>query len=155
MSYKLEKPYKEEEKLDFIVKYNHGEGLRIEETNSALYALEPWEKLEGDEVIDNTEEFEAEQAEKERGRLNMLSLTKREVFLALYKDKGITPEQLRAQITDNEALIEFDFANDYYRGNPLIDKIGIMLGYSMEDLDHLFETGSLPEKVEESKEIDE
>lgn len=93
---------------------------------------------------------------KKREQLNLLSLTKREVFLALYKDKGITPEQLRAQLTDPEALIEFDFANDYYRGNPLIDKIGIMLGYSMEDLDHLFETGALPEKEvekEEEKEV--
>lgn len=88
-----------------------------------------------------------EKTKEERERINLLSLTKREVFLALYKDKGLTPEQLRSQITDPEALIEFDFANDYYRGNPLIDKIGVMLGYSTEDLDHLFETGELPEKV--------
>lgn len=150
MSYILEKPYKEDERLNFIVKYNHNKGLKIKESEIALYALEPWEKLEGDTVIDNSEEYQAEQAQAERERINMLSLTKREVFLALYKDKGITPEQLREQITDTEALIEFDFANDYYRGNPLIDKIGIMLGYSMEDLDHLFETGSLPEKEEVS-----
>ena len=83
-----------------------------------------------------------EQEEKER--IANLSLTKREVFLALYKDKGVTPEQVRSQITDTEALIEFDYANDYFRGNPLIDKIGIMLGYSMEDLDHLFEYKELP-----------
>ncbi len=90
-----------------------------------------------------------EKEKEERERINLLSLTKREVFLALYKDKGITPDKLREQITDPEALIEFDFAESYYRGNPLIDKIGIMLGYSIEDLDHLFEKGSLPEKVKE------
>lgn len=142
---------------DFIVEYVHNANLQIKiaETDTALYALQPWEKLEGDTVVDNREEYEAEQAQAERERVNILSLTKREVFLALYKDKGITPEQLRAQITDPEALIEFDFANDYYRGNPLIDKIGIMLGYSMEDLDHLFETGSLPEKEEEIEEGNE
>lgn len=93
-----------------------------------------------------------EKVQEERNRLDLLSLTKREVFLALYKDKGITPEQLRSQITDTEALIEFDYAESYFRGNPLIDKIGIMLGYSTEDLDHLFETGILPEKVEEPEE---
>lgn len=82
--------------------------------------------------------------ELEQERIATLSLTKREVFLALYKDKGITPEQLRSQITDAEALIEFDYANDYFRGNPLIDKIGLMLGYSKEDLDYLFEHKELP-----------
>ena len=89
-------------------------------------------------------EEQKEQEEKER--IANLSLTKREVFLALYKDKGITPEQLRSQITDTEALIEFDYANDYFRGNPLIDKIGIMLGYSSNDLDYLFEHKELPKK---------
>ncbi|MCM1338964.1 MAG: hypothetical protein NC191_04775 [Muribaculaceae bacterium] len=148
MSYKLEKPYKENDRLDFIVKYNHEQGLHVHETESALYALEAWEKLEGDTVIDNREEYEQEQAILERERISKLSLTKREVFLALYRNKGITPDALRAQITDPEALIEFDFAENYFRGNPLIDKIGIMLGYSMEDLDHLFETGELPEKVD-------
>lgn len=84
--------------------------------------------------------------ELEQERIATLSLTKREVFLALYKDKGITPEQLRSQITDAEALIEFDYANDYFRGNPLIDKIGLMLGYSSNDLDYLFEHKELPKK---------
>lgn len=84
-----------------------------------------------------------EQEEKER--IANLSLTKREVFLALYKDKGLTPEQLRSQITDVEVLIEFDYANDYFRGNPLIDKIGLMLGYSSNDLDYLFEHKELPQ----------
>lgn len=111
--------------------------------------------LDGEEYVLKNEDWEEKQKQKERERLSMLSLTKREVFLALYKDKGITPEQLRSQITDTEALIEFDYANEYFRGNPLIDKIGIMLGYSMEDLDHLFENKELPVKVEETNDIEE
>lgn len=79
-----------------------------------------------------------EVAERERNRLDQLSLTKREVFLALYRDKGITPEQIKAQITSPEALIEFEYANDYFRGNPLINIIGQILGYTSEDLDYLF-----------------
>lgn len=70
MSYKLEKPYTEKQKLDFVVEYNHNKGLEIEETSKALYALEDWELLQGDEVIDNTEEYEQEQAKKERERRN-------------------------------------------------------------------------------------
>lgn len=88
---------------------------------------------------------EAEKVQAEQIRISKLSLTKREVFLALYKNKGITPDVLRSQITDPEALIEFDYAENYFRGNPLIDKIGIMLGYSTEDLDYLFENKKLPD----------
>ena len=88
--------------------------------------------------------YEAEQAQKEKERINQLSLTKREVFLALYNDKGITPEQIKAQITNPAVLIEFEYANDYFRGNPLIDLIGKSLGYTTEDLDYLFKHKELP-----------
>lgn len=61
MSYKLNKPYTNKQRADFIVAYNHQQGLTIEETDTALYALEAWELLEGDTVIDNTQAYEAEQ----------------------------------------------------------------------------------------------
>lgn len=100
--------------------------------------------LDGDEYVLKDEAWEEAQAQKERERINNLSLTKREVFLALYKDKGITPEQVKSQITNQEALIEFEYANEYFRGNPLIDLIGQTLGYSSADLDYLFEHKELP-----------
>ena len=86
------------------------------------------------------EEKEAKDAQKERERLNLLSMTKREMFLGLYQAKGITPDMLKTQITDPQALIEFEYANDYYRGNPLIDVIGAKLGFTTEQLDRFFET---------------
>ena len=89
------------------------------------------------QIVDYTEE-------EKREMLNLKSLTKREVFLALYRDKGITPEQLKSQITNAEALIEFEYANDYFRGNPLINQIGQMLVYTTDDLDYLFEHKELP-----------
>ena len=61
MSIKLEKPYTDTEYADFIVLHNHNNGRRIEETETALYALEAWEVLEGDTVVDNTEAYKAEQ----------------------------------------------------------------------------------------------
>ena len=99
-----------------------------------------------DNMTDGTinENWEKEKEEAERQRLDMLSLTKREVFLALYRDKGITPEQLRAQIQSTEALIEFDYAELYYRGNPLINSIGALLGYTSEQLDYLFINKEFP-----------
>jgi hypothetical protein len=140
MSYTLKYPYTEEERANFIVEYNHNQGLRIEETELALYALEAWELLEGDEVIDNTEAWQAEQAQKERERIAQLKLTKREVFLGLFQAKQVTPDMIKAQITDPQALIEFEYANDYYRGNPLIDAVGATLGITPEQLDKFFET---------------
>lgn len=40
MSYKLDKPYTDKQRADFIVKYNHNKGLDIQESDIALYALE-------------------------------------------------------------------------------------------------------------------
>ena len=105
----LNKPYTEKERIDFIVEQNHQLGFEIRETETAL---EAW---------GYTKE---EKQEQERERLNLLSMTKREMFLGLYQAKQITPDMLKAQITDPQALIEFEYANDYYRRNPLIDVIG-------------------------------
>lgn len=119
--------------------------------NPSIYNVDRWEEtneeyvLDGDEYVLKNEEWEERQAQKEKERIAKLSLTKREVFLALYKAKGLTPEMIRSQITDTEALIEFDYATEYFRFNPLIDKIGLMLGYSSEDIDYLFEHKQLPE----------
>ena len=79
---------------------------------------------------------------EERERIAKLKLTKREVFLGLYQAKGVTPEMIKAQITDAQALIEFEYANDYYRGNPLIDVVGATLGITPEQLDKFFETNN-------------
>ena len=129
----LIEPFSENERLNFIVEFNHKRQCKINETS---VKLEAW----------GLTEEEIKQTEKER--IAMKFLTKREVFLALYKAKGITPEQIKEQITDTEALIEFEYANEYYRGNPLIDLIGTKLGYSSDDLDYLFLNKELPQKSE-------
>lgn len=121
----LLQPFNEEEKINFIVEQNHNNGYEIRETETAL---EAWGYTE--------EEIQAQ----ERERIAKLSMTKREMFLGLYQAKGITPDMLKAQITEPQALIEFEYANDYYRGNPLIDVIGGQLGFTSEQLDKFFET---------------
>ena len=103
------------------------------------------ELQEGKKMWDNGKivvnpNYEEEQKQKEHERLNMLSMTKREMFLGLYQAKQITPDMLKAKISEPTALIEFEYANDYYRGNPLIDVIGIQLGFTTEQLDKFFET---------------
>ena len=121
--------------LKFMPQY---EGLEIIETDRPI--------IDGE--FADTEEYAEKKAQEERARISMLSLTKREVFLALYQAQGITPDMLKAQISDPQALIEFEYANEYYRGNPLIDLIGQSLGYTSDDLDYLFENKALPVKEE-------
>lgn len=129
----LNKPCTEEERENFIVEYNHNQGLIIEETETEIRAL------------GYTEE---EKAQKERERIGNLKLTKREVFLGLFQAKGITPDMIKAQIQDPQALIEFEYANDYFRGNPLIDIIGAQLGITSEQLDKFFETNDYTKLIE-------
>lgn len=88
MSYKLNKPYTDKQRADFIVAYNHQQGLTIKETDKALYALQPWEILQGDEVIDNTEEYNAEQLQKAK-----------ETKIQEATDKAYAYEQTDALIT--------------------------------------------------------
>lgn len=136
----LEKPYTEEEKLGFIVEQNHNLGYEIKETDEAL---EAW---------GYTQE---EKAQQEKERIAKLSLTKREVFLGLFQAKGVTPEQIKAQITDPMALIEFEYANDYYRFNPLIDVVGNALGITSEQLDKFFETNDYTTLLTSEGEVNE
>lgn len=105
-----------------VVKY------RTETVEKTGYNLEAW---------GYTEE---EKQEQRKEQIAKLSMTKREMFLGLYQAKQITPDRLKAQITDPQALIEFEYANDYYRGNQLIDVIGGQLGFTSEQLDKFFET---------------
>lgn len=125
----LQKPYTEVQRMDFVVNYNHNQGYEIKETEDELQALGY---------------TEAEIAQQEKERISKLSLTKREVFLALYQALGITPDMIKEQIKEAQALIEFEYANEYFRGNPLIDLIGNSLGFSSKDLDYLFEFKKLP-----------
>ena len=114
----------------------------IDDASWQQYAMtDKWDIIDGKFVdITNTEEYRERKEKEDRKRINLLSMTKREMFLGLYQAKQITPDMLKAQITDPQALIEFEYANDYYRGNPLIDIIGGQLVFTTEQLDKFFKT---------------
>ena len=93
--------------------------------------------------------YEEEQKQKEAERIALLSLTRGDVFRGLLMAKGVTRAQLRAMIETNKqltevekemALIDFDEALNFYRGNALIDTVGLALGITSEQLDKFFET---------------
>ena len=128
----LNKPYTEQERIDFIVEQNHQKGYKIKETETAL---EAWGYT--------TDEL----AQKERQRLDLLNLTKADVLLALYEDKGIIPDNIKEMLKDNvPALIKFDYASSYYRGDEVVNALGLALGYTTEEMDYLFENKTFPPK---------
>ena len=164
MSYKLGKPFSDIERADFIVQYNHNMLLKIHETQTALYALEPHEKLVDDVVVDNSIEYNKEKERIEKGRIAMLNLTGADVERAIYKAKGMDFNDiiafLEAQplsqdgtpVVDIKALkIELK-ANNFYRGNPYINLVGSLLGFSENQLDEFFETNDYTKLLTEAKE---
>ena len=128
----LLKPYTENERMDFIVEYNHNQGYVIEETKTELQALGY---------------TEIELAEKEKERKALLNLTGSDVERGIYQVIGMDFDDILVYITelkpegvDLKALkIELK-ANHFYRGNPYIDIVGSLLGFTSEQLDKFFET---------------
>ncbi len=194
MSYKLEYPYTEQEKLDFIVQYNHQQGLRIETVDNIIEEERAQEFTEEREVLDeegnvigietavvDTEtyyeavnypthyaleaneimgvneeglslpiinpNYEVEQEQKERERIAKLYLTGADVERGIYKAKGMDFDDILAFVMANppqgldiKALkIELK-ANHFYRGNPYVNAVGTLLGFTSEQLDKFFET---------------
>ena len=138
MSYRLEKPYSDKERADFVVTHNHNNGLLIEETEEALFALAPTEKLVDGVVVDNTEEYEKEQQRLEKERIGSLSVTKRVLALAL-EEMGISYAQLKEVIASNErAQLEWDLCVVVERSNPLLDSMAELLGVTGAQLDAIF-----------------
>ncbi len=127
----LKKPYTEEQRIKFIVEQNNRLGYSIEEQSAKLVAL------------GFTQE---ELTQQERNRKDMLALTRCDVLKALYQAKGITPNDIKALLKDNvEALIELEYAQNFYRGHPMIKSIGEQLGFTSDDLDYLFENKKFKE----------
>ena len=139
--------------VDFLVKNDDGLSISnkkndiIEETNEDY-------KLYYNKYL-TPEEIEV----KERERLDTLTLTPADVERALYKEKQMDFDDLKALIAqqlptvDIKGLaIEFR-AKDFYRGAEangirLFDVVGQLLGYTSDDMDYLFEHKELPSVAE-------
>ena len=97
----LQKPYTEEERIDFIVTQNHQNGYSIEETEEAL---EAW---------GYTEE---ELAELEQERINNLTMTPLD-FIGVLQSLGLTLEQINAFLESNLNIkMQLTYCNSVYCG---------------------------------------
>ncbi len=97
---------------------------------------------------------------EERERIAKLYLTGADVERGIYQVKGIDFDDIVAIVTqlqpeglDIKALkIELK-ANHFYRGNPYVNAVGGLLGFTSEQLDKFFETNDytvlLPVEVED------
>ena len=128
----LQKPYTDDERIEFIVQYNHNKGYEIEETETELQAL--W--YTDDEL-----------ALQEKERIAKLYLTSADVERGFYQAKGMDFDDIMTSVMTNppqgldvKALkIELK-ANHFYRGNPYVEAVGALLGFTSEQLDKFFET---------------
>lgn len=92
--------------------------------------------------------WEEEKAQKERERLDKLSMTRGDVFEALILARGLTKPQIRVMIENAEVdnltkalyLNRFDEALSFYRGFPVFNMLGQVLGVTPKQLDDFFET---------------
>ena len=125
----------------------------IEETEIE-YELYDGEYLTAEEIV-----------VKKREKLDALTLTPADVERALYKEKQMDFEDLKALIAEQlpqvdikGLAIEFR-AKDFYRGAEasgmrLFDVVGALLGYTPTDIDYLFQYKELPPQPEPTIEVE-
>lgn len=100
---------------------------------------------DGENIIENPE-YEQIKEQKYREEISMKCLTAADVERALYKAKGIDFDDVIEMVKGNDTIdikalkIELK-ANNFYRGNPYIEQIGTLLGFTTEQLDYLFING--------------
>ena len=113
------------------------QGLEIKEVEDG-YVIYDFELM-------TVEEMEEKQVQQERERLAMLNMTGADVERAIYKVKGIDFDDILAMVKDNpvidEKALKIEFkANNFFRGNPYIEKVGALLGFTSKQLNKFFET---------------
>lgn len=139
------------------------QGLEIVYYDGKVFNAEPnLYYVDENNVWQKRTEEQAEEIsnQKERERLDALTLTPADVERALLAAKGWDFDDLKAFLKSRgytdlqiKAIGVELRANDFFRGAVLkgtniriVDTIGALLGYTSDDMDYLFENKELPEK---------
>jgi hypothetical protein len=115
----------------------------VEDRNKVIY-------LDGEIILNPN--YEAEQAQKERERINNLTCTKR-VFALMLQEVGVDYiTVLKPLIESNpQAQLEWDLCVELQRGNPLLDIMASQLNITSEHLDLIFKYANGELTIEEFK----
>ena len=106
----LEKPYTENQRIDFIVEQNHRLGYEIRETDEQLQA---WGYTQ--------EEIKQQEEQKEQERKSKLKMTKRDFFLYVVMPYGITYAQLMQALSANDTIYAcYEGCNHIYRYDTML-----------------------------------
>ena len=125
---KLIQPYTQKERADFIVENNHILGYEIREYDDRLEAWGETEAEKEDREKRQIEEF-----------ISHLTCTKRVLVLMLQElGKDYYNDILPLIEANQQAKMEWDLCVELERCNPLIDQIGLQLGFSPEQIDQIF-----------------
>lgn len=118
--------------------------------------------LDGEEYVLKDEAWEAKEAQKEAERIGTLKLTGADVERGIYQAKGMDFDDILAFVMANPPVgldvkalrIELK-ANHFYRGNPYVNAVGALLGFTSEQLDCFFETNDYSYLIPPIEEIEE
>lgn len=140
--------------------------LEVEEALYNAYAENPDMYIWNGEKVVVDPDYEAKQAQKERERIAKINLTGADVERGIYQAKGMDFDDILAFVMANPPMgldvkalkIELK-ANHFYRGNPYVNAVGALLGFTSEQLDKFFEFNDynylLPvEETEDEQNID-
>ena len=120
---KLEKPYSQEEYINFVIQYNRKLGCVIDLRENDIVALK---------------ETDEELSQREKERIAMLKMTPRDFLLAVV-NMGVDYLKIKELMSSNPQVeIELQYCNNVYRGNPLLDQLCGNFGVTAEQLDELF-----------------
>ena len=139
MSYKLEKPYTDTQRADFIVEYNRKNGLRIEETDKNLFALEPNEIIvDGEPVINpdyEQEHFEAVKALKLKENDEKVNIALVHTFTIEVGENKTPCEFIYNEKTErNLNSSAIGFLAGQYEAKQWTDEQGITVNLTAEDV---------------------
>lgn len=131
------------------------QGLEIKEVEEG-YVIYDFELM-------TVEEKEKKEAQKERERIAMLNLTGADVERGIYKAKGMDFDDIIAYLEaqplaeDGQPVVDIKAlkielkANNFYRGNPYVETIGKLLGFTDTQLNNFFETGDYTALLEQEE----
>lgn len=153
---------KNNELIDFSqCKYLGEEWTNIEVAEDVYLNKENYKYQNGEIVQKAESEIKEEKAQEEAERIAMLNLTAADVERAIYKAKGLDFDDIitmvQAQPLSEEGTPILDIkalkielrANNFYRGNPYIDQVGAILGFTKQQLDEFFETNDYKKLLSE------